>query len=118
MVRFQADRPYIEAMPVTEFAAELGVTRLVYVELEAFSTRSPMSMQLFRGNAVASLAVVEIENGVARVVYEENGIRAGFPEKGPPDGEISGNDQAFYVGTIRMLADEITKRLTTYEVES
>ncbi len=119
VVRFQRDRPFIETAPVTEFAPELGVTRLIYVELERFSTRSDFSAQLFRGTAVATLKVVEIDPATkqARVAYEENGITAGFPEKGREEGEVAGNDQAFYVGTIRALANEITKKFVTHEAE-
>lgn len=119
VVRFQKDRPYIETAPVTEFAPELGVTRLIYVELERFSTRSDFSAQMFRGTAIATLKVVEVDPATqqARVAYEENGITAGFPEKGREEGEVSGNDQAFYVGTIRALATEIAKKFVTHEAE-
>ena len=119
VVRFQKDRPFIETAPVTEFAPELGVTRLIYVELERFSTRSDYAPQLFRGTAVATIKVVEIDPTTkqARVAYEENGITAGFPEKGREEGEVAGNDQAFYVGTIRALATEIAKKFVTHEAE-
>ncbi len=119
VVRFQRDRPYLEMAPVTEFAPELGVTRLIYVELEMFSTRSEFAATMFRGTAVATLKVVEIDPATkeARVAYEENDIRVGFPEKGPQEGEIAGNDYAFYVGTVRALGEAISKRFVTHEVE-
>jgi hypothetical protein len=119
VVRFQKDRPFIETAPVTEFAPELGVTRLIYVELERFSTRSDFTAQMFRGTAVATIKVVEIDPATkqAHVAYEENGITAGFPEKGREEGEVAGNDQAFYVGTIRALANEVAKKFVTHEAE-
>ena len=101
-MRFQKDHPFIENGARDGVRAELGVTRLIYVELEGFSTRSDFSTQMFRGTAIATLKVVEIDLDTkqAHVAYEENGITAGFPEKGREEGEVAGNDQAFYVGTI------------------
>jgi hypothetical protein len=117
IARFQKDRPFLETAPVTEFAPELPVTRLIYVELEQFSTRSDIAPQLYRGTAVATLKVVEIDpaTNAARVAYEENGIRAGFPRQGREEGEIAGNDQVFYVETIRALAAEVANRFVTHE---
>jgi hypothetical protein len=117
IVRFQKDRPYLDTMPVTEFAAELGVSRLIYVELERFTTRSDFSPQMYRGTAIATMKVIEIDAGQSRVAYEENGITGGFPRKGPQEGEVAGNDYAFYVGTVRSLSEEIVKRLVTHESE-
>lgn len=116
IVRFQYDHPHLESAPVTDFAAQLGVTRLIYIELERFSTRSDMSYQLYRGTAIATLKVIEIENGKATLAFEENGITAGFPIKGRPEGEVTGTDAAFYTGTIRSLAEQIVNRLITREV--
>jgi hypothetical protein len=117
VARFQKDRPFLETAPVTEFAPELGVTRLIYVELEQFSTRSDIAPQLYRGTAVATLKVVEIDPATnqARIAYEENGIRAGFPHQGREEGEIAGNDQVFYAETIRELAAEVASKFVTHE---
>jgi hypothetical protein len=117
IARFQKDRPFLETAPVTEFAPELGVTRLIYVELEQFSTRSDIAPQMYRGTAIATLKVVEIDpaTNAARIAYEENGIRAGFPRLGREEGEIVGNDQVFYVETIRALAGEVALKFVTHE---
>jgi hypothetical protein len=117
IVRFQLDHPELESAPVTDYASQIGVTRLIYIELERFSTRSDMSWQLYRGTAIATLKVVEINGETARIAYEENGITAHFPVKGAPEGEIVGTDAAFYSGTIRELADQIVRRLVTTEVD-
>jgi hypothetical protein len=115
IVRFQYDHPELETAPITDYAAQFGVSRLIYVELEKFSTRSDLTYQMFRGSAVATLRVIEINGNTAKIVYEENGITAGFPKKGPSEGEVVGTDSAFYGGTVRVLAEEIVKRLTTHE---
>ncbi len=117
IVRYQRDHPGIEAMPITDVAPKLGVSRLIYVEIEGFSTRSESSLQMFRGNAIATLKIVEVNGGEAKVAYQENGVRAFFPAKSPPEGILNANDALMYRGTVVALADEIVKRLTTYEIK-
>jgi hypothetical protein len=118
IVRYQHDHPGIEAQPITEIAPKLGVSRLIYIELESLSTRSDISLQMYRGNALATLKVVEVApDGSAKVPYEEAGVRAFFPPKSPPDGVLNSNDIVMYKGVVAALADEIVKRLTTHEVE-
>src|SRR5689334_16222951 len=39
VVRFQQDHPEIQSQQVTEFAPRLGVTRLIYIEIEQLQTR-------------------------------------------------------------------------------
>src|SRR5688572_32239626 len=70
IVRYQKDHPEIEAMPIEEVAPRLGVNRLIYVELEDFATRSEESVQLFRGTGNATVKVIEVDNGVAKVAFE------------------------------------------------
>ncbi len=117
IVRFQLDHPELQSAPVTDFVAQFGVSRLIYIELERFSTRSELTYQMYKGSASVTLRLVEIEGGVARIAYEENGITAIFPEKGPAEGEIVGNDAAFYRGTIQALAEQIVNRLITHEID-
>jgi hypothetical protein len=117
IVRYQVDHPGVEAMAITDVAPKLGVSRLVYIEIDRFSTRSDLSLQMFRGNVTASLRVVEITNGQATVAYEETGIRAFFPPKSPEEGTPNANDQVIYRGTVVALAQQIVNRVTTHEVE-
>ena len=118
IVRYQRDHPGTEAVPITEIAPKLGVSRLIYIEVEGLSTRSDMSLQMYRGNITATLKVVEIApDGTATVPYQENGIRAFFPPKSPPDGVLNSNDIVMYHGVVGALSDEIVNRLTTHEVD-
>jgi hypothetical protein len=116
IARYQIDHPGIEATPITDVAPKLGVSRLIYIEITSFSTRSETSLQMYRGSATMTLQVIEIEGGHAKVAYEEANIRAFFPEKGPPEGVLNANDVVIYRGTIIGLAHRVTERLTTHLV--
>jgi hypothetical protein len=119
VARYQADHPENEALPVNEFAAQLGVTRLIYVEIEQFSTRSEMAVEMFRGSVSANLKIVEIDPNTkaVHVAYEEANVRAIFPAKSRPEGLPVGRDDVIYTNTIKALAKEIVDRLVTHEAE-
>ena len=117
IARYQMDHPTLDFKDVTEIAPKLGVTRLIYVEVEDFATRAPASVELFRGSMSISLKVVEINGDHATVPYSEQGIKAVFPPKVPPDGTPDGDDIRFYAGTIDAMSTEVVHRLVSYESE-
>lgn len=111
VARYQLDHPEIEGMPLTQVAPKIGVTRLLYIEIEDFRTRAAASVDLFRGEMTATFRVAEVTGPTASLGYEENNIRATFPPKVPEDGLPQGNDYKFYLGTIDAFTDEIIMRL-------
>jgi len=101
-------------MPLVDVAPRLGATRVLYVELRNFSTRSNVAIDLFRGSALSNLRVVEVTPhlpGSAKVVYTDDDIRATFPtgagEGAPLGGDV--NPDAIYLGTVQSLALEIAE---------
>jgi hypothetical protein len=117
IARYQVDHPNYDFKNVTEIAPKLGVTRLIYLEVEDFGTRAAASVELFRGSMTTTLKVVEIDGNNARVAYEENGIKAVFPPKVQPDGTPDGDDVRFYAGTVDAMSTEIAHRLVSYQEE-
>ena len=117
IVRYQKDHPELESKQVTEIAPKLGVTRLIYVELEDFATRSDMSLDLFRGQARGNVRVVEVTDGSAKVAFENNDVRATFPPKAPREGIPNAGDARIYAGIVDAMATEIAQLFYTYQVE-
>jgi hypothetical protein len=115
VVRFQKDNPGLDALPITDVAPRLGVTRLLYLEVEEFSTRSAMAASLFRGSITGTMRIVEINDGQAKVVYEENNISAIFPPKSPEEGVLNANDYSIYLGTLRAFTERVIDRLRPHE---
>ncbi len=110
IVRYQEDHPEIEGAPIASVAPRLGVDRLIYVEIETFSTRSDFSVDLFRGTASATVNVLEVTNGKARTGYNESGIEVHFPPDAPREGIPNAGDYRIYTGTIDALAKQIANR--------
>lgn len=118
IIRFQQDHPEIDGQPITEVAPRLGVSRLIYVEIEEFATRPDGSVELFRGDANVTLRVVEVApDGTAKLAYEENDVRATFPPKSPKEGRPSIGDRRIYVGLIDALGDAIAKKFIPHPEE-
>jgi len=115
IIRFQQDHPETDGQPITDIAPRLGVSRLIYVEVEEFSTRPDGGVELFRGDATATLRVVEIApDGTAKVVYEENEVRATWPPKAPKEGRPTIGDTRTYQGLVETLGAEIAKRFVRH----
>jgi hypothetical protein len=118
IARFQQDHPELDTMSVTEIAPKLGgISRLIYIEIEDFATRSDMSIDLFRGTAKATVKVVEIADGQAKVTFEQNGVQASYPKKAPAEGIPNAGDYRIYVGTVDAFATEIANLFVPHEGE-
>jgi hypothetical protein len=118
IIRYQQDNPEIEDKPIAEVAPGLGVSRLIYVEIEEFSTRPDGGVELYRGDAKVTVRVVEINpDGPAGVAYEANDVTASFPPKTPKEGRPNIGDRRVYVGLIDELASQINKRFVPHEEE-
>jgi hypothetical protein len=118
IVRYQRDHPQIEAQHVTEVAPKLGVSRLIYLELEDFATRSDMSVDLFRGQARGIVRLIEVDaNGNAKIPFENNKVAAQFPQKTPTEGLPGVGDARIYAGTVDAMATEVAHLFISYQVE-
>ena len=119
---YQQNYPRVAELPITEVAPKLanrtGMTRLIYLEIIDFGTRSPTSgSDLFRGSITARLKVVGIKDGKAEVVYELPEIKALFPPRCPPDGVPNLSDGVVYNGTLAMFNREVVNLFITHEGE-
>jgi len=117
-IRYQQDHPETEAMAVADFAPRLGVSRLIYVELEDFVTRSAQAVDLFRGHGRATVRIIEVApDGSAHVAYTWENVETYFPPKAPAEGVPNAGDARIYAGTVDALATEIAHLFYPYQVE-
>ena len=114
IVRYQKDHPEVDALPITRVAPALGVTRLIYVEIEDFSTRSNMSVELYLGQAKATVHVVEVHDGVAKVAFEQADVTASFPPRASREGVPSLGDAKTYAGTVNAFGAAIAHLFVPY----
>ncbi len=117
IVRYQRDYPQVNAAPITSVAPKFKVARVIYVQLGSLQTRSDQSLDLFKGTMVGSLQVIEVTDGQAKVVYQDNDIRAIFPKKGPDVGIANADDYRIYLGTVDAFTTEVANRFLPHEQE-
>jgi hypothetical protein len=112
VVRYQREHPEIQNLTIQQVAPRLGATRVIYIELEQFQTQPPQSVMLLQGTAKATLRVVEVTAGQAKVAFEDRDIEVIYPPNAPegvvPTDKV--NLRTVYDGTIKELAAKIAKR--------
>ncbi|MBC7783137.1 MAG: hypothetical protein H7144_04795 [Burkholderiales bacterium] len=106
-VRYQKEHPGINALPIIDVAPKLDVARLVYVEVNSFSSRADGAVAMYLGQMDASIKVIEVENGVAKLGYSESGIRIQYPRSAPREGQLNQTDRAMYAGSINEMSTEL-----------
>ncbi|MGN6505848.1 MAG: hypothetical protein ACTHM6_09820 [Tepidisphaeraceae bacterium] len=117
-VKYQKEHPAIENEPITSVAPRLGITRLIYVEVNDLSTRSDNGVALFLGRMNCTMKVIEIKDGKAKVAYQEDNIHVQYPEFAPKEGMLNKDDRTMYGGALDMMTSEIVKRLIQHPDDS
>lgn len=119
---YQKNNPRVADTPILEVAPKLanktGLTRLIYLEVYDFGTRSPTAAaELFRGVIAARLKVLAIKDGKAEVVFELNDVKVVFPPKAGPDGVPNLDDQKVYMGTLGLFRRQVANLFITHKEE-
>jgi hypothetical protein len=118
VVRYQEEHPEIDGEPIAEVAPRLGATRVIYIEIDDFQTRSDPSVELYRGVVTASVKVVEVaDDGHAMIAYEKPIVRAQYPPKAPEEGIMNSNDFTIYRGTVDAFTTELAKLFIAHQEE-
>lgn len=120
VIRLQEEHPELEGMPSTEVATRLGVTRVIYVEIFSFETRSNLSIDLYKGNVLAKLQVLEVtpgQNKTARIAFSEPDIRTTYPKYGTEGvpGSDTVNGESIYKRTTDDFTTEIAERFFAHD---
>jgi hypothetical protein len=107
VARFQEDHPEFEAEPIADFAPLLHASRVIYVEISSFQTRSNDSVDLYRGSISAIVKVLEIKGGQVTTGYEDRDVKAIFPPKTPDEGVSDQTDEAVYEGSVKEFTTQV-----------
>jgi hypothetical protein len=117
VIRFQREHPELEGRPINEYAHRLsGVTRLIYIEVDQFSTRGDETVQLKRGRMLGRVKVLEIADGKSKIAYEKQNIEVTFPPN-RPEGVLDVADPQVYSETVKLFGTEIGQLFYSRQVE-
>jgi hypothetical protein len=118
ILQYQQNHPESRSDAVEDVAARLGVSRLIYVEIEQFQTHPNESPDLARGSMSATVEVVEVANGHGKVAYTERNVGVISPRNCPPEGLPNLADGAVYQGTIEAFTSAVDERFVPHEVDT
>jgi hypothetical protein len=114
VARFQEEHTELAGDPIDKIAPMLGTSRVIYIEIKDFQTRSEVSNDLYRGVMSGSISVVEVTNGVGRVVSVDDKVKIKFPRTSPEEGLPNIGDFPIYNGTLDGFATEVAKLFTPH----
>jgi hypothetical protein len=114
VIRNEEDHPEWTPEDITDVATKFDGTRLIFVELQDFSTHSGAE-ELYRGSLSGSLKVIEMKDGKAIVAYTENNIDVTYPKDSPKDGLPIGTDNTITQGTVDTFTTELGKRFYPHD---
>jgi hypothetical protein len=118
LLQYQENHLDMTGEAVEEIAPKLGVSRLIYIEIQQFTTHPSDSPDLWRGNMVANVEVVEVDKGKAKIAYTERGISVVSPKNCPIEGLPDLNDTAVYTATLDSFTGELGKRFVPHESDA
>lgn len=114
VVRYQQDHPENDVEAVTDVAPRLNVDRLIYIEVQQFSTRPEESLELYRGSLTANVKVIEVANGKARQAFEDPNVHVVWPPKGPDEGSPGLGDADTYERTLAAFTTEVANEFVPH----
>jgi hypothetical protein len=117
MYAFEQNYPELMYEPITTVAPRLGVSRLIYVEVESFQTHPESVPELYRGMIAARVQVIEVAGGKAKVGYETR-MQASFPKQSPEEGMPAIGDSKTYQGTLDAFTSAVLERFVTHDEEN
>jgi len=117
-VKYQKEHPGLEALPITEVAPRFGVDRVIYIEVNDFSTRADGAVALYLGKIDVAMKILEVDKGKSKSVYDEASIKSQFPDKATKEGVLNSSDRAMYGGTINAVTTDIVTRLIQHPDDS
>ena len=109
VARFQEDHPELAADSMEDIAPRLGASRVIYIEIRGFQTRSEVSNDLYRGVISGSVSVIEVTNGKGHTVSVDESMRITFPRTSPEEGLPNIGDFPIYTGTLEGFTTEVAK---------
>ena len=114
MTRFQEDNPEWASQAMEEIAPKLGVTRVIYIEVRGFQTRSDAAIELFHGTLTGAVSVIEVSGGKGRVAFSDDNVKVSYPKLSPEEGLPSIGDSRIYHGLLDGFTSEVAKLFVTH----
>ena len=112
---FQSRHPYWNTLPYDDLLTELGVSRLIIVDLTRYTTHQPGNPHLRQGTLAANITVAEVDMADPNQAAYARTIEARFPP-GSSIGRIGTDDAIVRSGLHKAFAQKVTNLFRDYKV--
>jgi hypothetical protein len=115
VLQYQEAHPEAATDPPEQIALQFPATRLIYIEVQSLSLHPGQSEDLWRGQAVASVKVIDSESRNPKTVFATENVVGSYPENSPPEGLPGMNEEEVYSKSLDVLTTEIGKLFITHD---
>lgn len=112
---YQDEYPYWVTQPYSEIGRQFGVTRLVIIDLTAYTTNNPGDAHVWRGGATSTVGVVEIDGPTPDDFAFYADVSAQFPE-GEMVGVIEEDSKTMQIGLLNVFGRNASRLFHDYDV--
>ena len=117
-VRMIVKNPAMVDRPIVEIAPDIGVQRVIVIELDEFTNRSGVSGGLVRGRATFGVKVIEVDDaGNATEAFSDAGFTATFPQRGLSAGSTTLTPQQAYQGLVLEVSKIVAEQFMPHTEE-
>lgn len=114
VARFQAANPYWDTWLYGDLLQRLRVERLVYVDLLRYRTHEPGDPHVWRGDALASVGVVEAEAADPNNFVYATTVQVRYPP-GHSEGRVGEDAESIPAMTLATLSLQVVNRFREHE---
>jgi hypothetical protein len=115
VLQYQEAHPESQTDPPEQIALQFPATRLIYIEVQSLSLHPGQSEDLWRGQAVASVKVIDSETRNPRTVFATENVVGSYPDNSPPEGLPGMNEDQVYSKSLDALTTDIGKLFITHD---
>jgi hypothetical protein len=115
ILQYQEAHPEAQSDSAEDAAKQFPVTRLIYIEIQSLSLHPGESDDLWRGQVVATVKVLEVNDGMVKVAYSNENVTGEYPPHAPPEGLPNLSDEQVYTKTMDALTTEMGKLFITHD---
>jgi len=112
---FQARNPHWITYRYSDITKQLGVDRLVIIDLTEYRTHEPGNTHVWRGVMGASMAVVEADGADPDDIAVSFDIHVQYPEEGAV-GLLDSDDQTMQLGMLQLFARDAVRIFHDHQV--
>ncbi len=115
ILKFQRENPWWPTLHYSKIAEELGVQRLIVIDLSDYRTQEPGNAYIWRGVMSGNLAVMEADGSDPDEIAYTQDISVQFPEEGAV-GVLDESDETMQLGMLKLFSRNVARLFHDHQI--